>query len=96
MNTNLPQLIDALAGLKVLVLGEAMLDTYLEGNVSRFCQEAPVPIVALGGRKDMPGGGANTAVNVRSLGGRVSFLSVAGADAEGEQRRQHVSRCRSG
>src|SRR5437763_1194298 len=88
MNTNLPQLIDAFAGLDVLVLGEAMLDSYLEGAVGRFCQEAPVPIVALAGRRDMPGGAANSAVNVRSLGGRVSFLSVTGEDAEGEHLRQ--------
>src|SRR5437764_546358 len=87
MNSNLPQLIDAFAGLDVLVLGEAMLDSYLEGTVSRFCQEAPVPIVALAEHRDMPGGAANTAVNVRSLGGRVAFLSVTGDDAEGEQLR---------
>jgi D-beta-D-heptose 7-phosphate kinase/D-beta-D-heptose 1-phosphate adenosyltransferase len=87
VNLSLPQLIDAFAGLDVLVLGESMLDNYLEGTVGRFCQEAPVPIVSLAGRRDMPGGAANTAVNVRSLGSRVAFLSVTGDDAEGAQLR---------
>ena len=83
MNTNLSALVDAFAGLKVLVLGEAMLDTYLEGSTGRFCQEAPVPIVSLSSRRDLPGGAANTALNLRSLGADVRFLSVRGYDPEG-------------
>src|SRR5439155_2952839 len=88
MNTSLSQWIDAFAGLRVVVLGEAMLDTYLEGTAGRFCQEAPVPIVTLSGRRDMPGGAANTAVNAHGLGARVSFLSVTGDDAEGDSLRR--------
>jgi D-beta-D-heptose 7-phosphate kinase/D-beta-D-heptose 1-phosphate adenosyltransferase len=76
--------VDAFAGLDVLVLGEAMLDTYLDGTTDRLCREAPVPIVALRGRRDAPGGGANTAVNAAALGARVHYLSVVGDDAEGE------------
>src|SRR5947209_20483764 len=60
-----------------------MLDTYLEGTTGRLCREAPVPIVALTGRRDAPGGAANAAVNARALGARVSFLSVIGDDPEG-------------
>jgi D-beta-D-heptose 7-phosphate kinase/D-beta-D-heptose 1-phosphate adenosyltransferase len=88
MSANLPLLIDQFAGRNVLVLGEAMLDSYLEGAAGRFCQEAPVPIVTLSGRRDLPGGAANTAVNVHQLGGRVHFLSVIGQDAEGALLRQ--------
>src|SRR5947209_7236623 len=84
MSANLPQLIDAFAGRGVLVLGEAMLDSYLEGHTGRFCPEAPVPIITLAGRRDLPGGAANTAANAQALGGRVAFLSVTGDDAEGE------------
>src|SRR4051812_1326483 len=83
MNVHLPPLLDACAGLDVVVLGDAMLDAYLEGGVGRFCPEAPVPIVTLAGRRDVPGGAANTAVNVASLGGRVSFISALGVDPEG-------------
>jgi D-beta-D-heptose 7-phosphate kinase/D-beta-D-heptose 1-phosphate adenosyltransferase len=84
MNTTLVRLLDALAGRRVAVLGEAMLDSYLEGAVRRFCPEAPVPVVSVGERRDLPGGAANTAVNAHGLGGRVRFLSVVGADPEGD------------
>src|SRR3954454_4517679 len=83
MSPHLARYIDAFAGLRVLVIGEAMLDSYLEGTTGRLCREAPVPIVALTGRRDAPGGAANTAANARALGARVSFLSVAGEDPEG-------------
>src|SRR5207302_8473229 len=76
------RLVDRFAGLHVLVLGEAMLDSYLEGASSRLCPEAPAPVVAVTERRDFPGGAANTAVNVGALGARVSFLSVVGDDAE--------------
>ncbi|HZU34950.1 MAG TPA: PfkB family carbohydrate kinase, partial [Gemmataceae bacterium] len=91
MNTDLPLLIDTFAGLNVLVLGEAMLDSYLEGTTGRYCPEAPAPVVARSQRKNIPGGAANTAVNVQSLGGRVAFLSVTGADTEGMTLRQTLA-----
>jgi D-beta-D-heptose 7-phosphate kinase/D-beta-D-heptose 1-phosphate adenosyltransferase len=84
--------VDAFAGLDVLVLGEAMLDTYLDGATSRVCREAPVPIVALHGRRDAPGGGANAAANAAALGARVHFLSAVGDDAEGEALRAALAR----
>src|SRR4051794_28542654 len=92
MNASLSVLIDRFAGLEVVVLGEAMLDVYLEGSAERLCREAPVPIVALNDRRDAPGGAANTAVNVRSLGAQVSFLSVIGGDSEGALLRRSLER----
>lgn len=88
MNTHLGQLLDRIAGLRVLVIGEAMLDSYLEGVAHRLCPEAPVPVVTVSDRRDVPGGAANTAVNVASLGGCVTFLSVIGNDLEGTRLRQ--------
>jgi D-beta-D-heptose 7-phosphate kinase/D-beta-D-heptose 1-phosphate adenosyltransferase len=82
MTSALTNHLDAFAGLRVLVLGEAMLDSYLEGGSSRLCPEAPVPVVAVAARRDAPGGAANTAVNLRALGAEVLFLSVVGDDAE--------------
>ena len=76
-------LLDALSRLSVLVIGEAMLDSYLHGASERLAREAPVPIVAVERRVDVPGGAANTAVNARALGARVTFLSVVGDDAQG-------------
>jgi D-beta-D-heptose 7-phosphate kinase/D-beta-D-heptose 1-phosphate adenosyltransferase len=78
-----PDIVDALARLRVLVLGDAMLDVYLEGTSDRLCPEAPVPVVALAGRREAPGGAANAAANAAALGARVRFLSAVGADADG-------------
>jgi len=75
--------LERIAGLDVLVVGDAMLDTYLRGTTTRLCQEAPVPIVAVAERADAPGGAANTAVNVRALGARVRLLAATGDDDEG-------------
>jgi len=84
MNTDLFTLLESFRGLRTLVVGEAMLDTYLEGFTGRVCREAPMPVVTLAQRHDLPGGAANTAVNVESLGGPVTFLSVVGKDSEGD------------
>lgn len=83
MSATLADVVDRFAELDVLVIGEAMLDSYLEGSTDRVCREAPVPIVDVAERKDAPGGAANTAVNVRALGGRPILLSTIGDDTEG-------------
>lgn len=88
MNTDLAKLLDAIAGLNVVVIGEAMLDCYHVGIADRLCPEAPVPVVTVTDRKQAPGGAANTAVNVHSLGANVTFLSVIGDDWEGALLRQ--------
>ncbi len=83
MTARLPRILDTFPRLDVLVLGDAMLDAYLEGTSGRLCPEAPVPVVDLGARHHVPGGAANTAANARALGARVTLLAVAGEDAEG-------------
>lgn len=93
MKTDLVKLVDAFAGLKVIVIGEAMLDCYLSGVADRLCPEGPVPVVTVTARQEVPGGAANTAVNVNSLGAQVTFLSVVGDDWEGAQLQQVLERC---
>ncbi len=88
------EIVARFAGLRALVVGEAMLDTYLCGEAGRICPEAPVPAVAIRERLDAPGGAANTAANVRALGGAVTLLSAAGDDYEGELLRQAL--CEAG
>jgi D-beta-D-heptose 7-phosphate kinase / D-beta-D-heptose 1-phosphate adenosyltransferase len=68
---------------RALVIGDAMLDTYLEGTATRLCSEGPVPVVARTAEYRLPGGAANTAANVQALGADVSFLSVIGHDLAG-------------
>lgn len=65
---------------KVLVVGDVMLDRYWFGDVNRISPEAPVPIAKINKIEDRPGGAANVARNIASLGGNVSLLSVVGVD----------------
>jgi D-beta-D-heptose 7-phosphate kinase/D-beta-D-heptose 1-phosphate adenosyltransferase len=90
MNVDLHRLLDAIADLRVAVLGEAMLDTYLEGEAARFCPEGPVPAVTVTARLDLPGGAANTAANAAGLGARACLLALTGEDAEAALLRQAV------
>ncbi len=88
MSNNMFSLLDTFSKLRVLVIGEAMLDRYLKGSTNRLSQEAPVLVVGVEEREDIPGGAANTAVNIRSLGAEPFFLSVIGEDQEGQSLRQ--------
>ena len=82
------QYLDTWSKLTVLVVGEAMLDCYLQGTSDRLCQEAPVPVVDIAQRQLVPGGAANTAANVCSLGGKAILLSAVGSDRQGSELRQ--------
>lgn len=73
--------------LRTLVVGDAMLDTYMEGQATRLCREGPVPVVRKVAKYHLPGGAANTAANVKALGADVTFLSVIGNDIAGSQLR---------
>ncbi len=85
MDKKLFELMDEFSSLNIVVIGEAMLDTYLKGSSDHLCFEAPVPVVSVQEQENIPGGGANTAYNVHTLSGNVHFLSVVGNDVEGRQ-----------
>lgn len=82
--SNFHSLLDTFQTIKIAVLGDAMLDSYLHGLSERLCREAPVPVVNVTDYEYVPGGAANTAVNLSSLGAEVVFLSTIGSDREGE------------
>ena len=90
MRRDLLQLIHGFPNLEVLVVGEAMLDAYLNGSADRLCREAPVPVVSLSDRNDQPGGAANAAMNVAALGAHTTFLGVVGADEDGRRLRAEL------
>ncbi|MCE2989298.1 MAG: D-glycero-beta-D-manno-heptose-7-phosphate kinase [Burkholderiales bacterium] len=71
------------ASSRVLVVGDVMLDRYWFGEVSRISPEAPVPIVHVRKTEERPGGAANVARNIASLGGQATLLSVVGDDEPG-------------
>ena len=83
---NIGNILDSLKGKRVLVTGDLILDHYLEGKVDRISPEAPVPIVSLEnrGEKMVPGGAANVARNISSLGGIPLIAGTAGDDSEGK------------
>jgi D-glycero-beta-D-manno-heptose-7-phosphate kinase len=77
---NVDQLFNQFLGKKIAVIGDVMLDTYLEGKVQRISPEAPVPIVNFEKEDNRLGGAANVALNLISLGAEVELFSVIGND----------------
>lgn len=69
-----------LAGRRVLVVGDVMLDRYWHGAVERISPEAPVPVVRVSREEERLGGAANVALNVKTLGSQVTLLTVVGHD----------------
>ncbi len=73
----------SLESVHVLVVGDVMLDRYWMGAARRISQEAPVPVVDVQSTDDRPGGAANVALNVASLGARCTLVGVVGDDESG-------------
>ncbi len=76
---------EALIGLRILVLGDVMIDSYLWGTVDRMSPEAPVPVVSVKNREKRLGGAANVALNLKALGCHPIVVSVIGNDADGQE-----------
>ncbi|MEO0789769.1 MAG: PfkB family carbohydrate kinase [Bacteroidota bacterium] len=76
------------SNLRVLVVGDLMLDRYLHGRVDRISPEAPVPVVRLGKEENRLGGAANVALNVQALGGQAILAGITGQDENGKLCRQ--------
>ena len=70
-------------GAKILVVGDVMLDRYWFGDVNRISPEAPVPVLKIERVEERPGGAANVARNIASLGAHATLLSVVGDDEAG-------------
>ena len=68
---------------KVLVVGDVMLDRYWFGDVNRISPEAPVPVLKVERVEERPGGAANVARNIATLGAQATLLSVVGNDEAG-------------
>jgi rfaE bifunctional protein kinase chain/domain len=76
---------------RVLVVGDVMLDRYWHGDVGRISPEAPVPVVHIRREESRLGGAANVALNVKTLGGQVTLLSMVGQDDAARSLRQLLS-----
>jgi D-beta-D-heptose 7-phosphate kinase/D-beta-D-heptose 1-phosphate adenosyltransferase len=85
MNDRFPGLIENFKNLKILVIGDSILDTYVLGMPEKICREAPVLVFNVQENKHQCGGAANTAINIASLGAETYFLTVVGKDANSKE-----------
>ena len=69
---------------QVLIIGDAMIDAYMWGNIHRISPEAPVPVVDIEKRESRLGGAANVALNIQSLGAKPVLFSAIGTDHYGD------------
>ena len=82
---NYKDLFDKFNGLRILVIGDVMLDAYVMGRVNRISPEAPVPIVSLENEDARIGGAGNVALNLLALGAKPIICAVIGEDSSGEK-----------
>jgi len=77
---NLRKIVNNFSKARILILGDLILDEYIWGDVERISPEAPVPVVWANSKTYVPGGAANVANNICSLGGKVCLVGVTGQD----------------
>lgn len=82
---NYKDLFDKFNGLRILVIGDVMLDAYVMGKVNRISPEAPVPIVSLENEDARIGGAGNVALNLLALGAKPIICGVIGEDTSGDK-----------
>ena len=80
--------LESAPGKRILVVGDLMLDRFIFGNVNRISPEAPVPVVHVSEEKNMPGGAANVALNLRAFGVGAQVAGFVGDDRVGEELKQ--------
>jgi D-beta-D-heptose 7-phosphate kinase/D-beta-D-heptose 1-phosphate adenosyltransferase len=85
MKETLSDIIEQFKNLKVLVVGDAILDTYVKGAPDRVSREAPVLVFNVDEQEHQCGGAANTAINVAALGAETYFLTVMGKDSSSRE-----------
>jgi D-beta-D-heptose 7-phosphate kinase/D-beta-D-heptose 1-phosphate adenosyltransferase len=84
-------LLKKIAGLRLLVVGDVMLDHYIWGDATRISPEAPVPVVKRERETDTAGGAANVAANAASLGAAVELVGAIGRDPNGGKLLRHLA-----
>jgi D-glycero-beta-D-manno-heptose-7-phosphate kinase len=82
--SSIQEVFTAFENLKVLVIGDVMIDSYIYGNAGRISPEAPVPVVNVSKRENRLGGAANVALNIQSLGATPILCSIVGEELDGQ------------
>lgn len=84
------ELLDGARAVRVLVVGDLMLDRYVSGRVERVSPEAPVPVVVVEDERSTLGGAANVAANVVTLGAACAVVGCVGGDPDGDRLLQAI------
>ena len=87
---SLPSLLKKIAGLRILVIGDVMLDRYIWGDATRISPEAPVPVIDVSRETWTAGGAANVALNIAALGARCTVGGFVGSDESGAKLTQSL------
>ena len=80
---NFNELFEGFNSKRVLIVGDAMIDAYMWGDINRMSPEAPVPVVEVHTHENRLGGGANVALNLKALGATPILCSVIGDSNRG-------------
>jgi D-beta-D-heptose 7-phosphate kinase/D-beta-D-heptose 1-phosphate adenosyltransferase len=88
------ELLGKMNGRRIVVVGDAMLDVYLEGDADRLSPEAPVPVVTVRSRRTALGGAGNVAANVAATGAECRLVAVVGDDARADTLRTELAQAR--
>ena len=80
--------LDSLPGIRVLIVGDIMLDAFVSGEVARVSPEAPVPVLRVAERQEMLGGAGNVLRNLAELGAQAKLVGAVGDDEAGRRVRQ--------
>jgi len=78
-------ILERIKRLRLLVVGDVMLDRYVTGDVNRISPEAPVPVLTVGAERSVAGGAANVALNACDLGAQVEAFGWFGSDEQGKR-----------
>lgn len=82
---NATAILNRCQGRRIVVVGDLMLDRYVQGSASRLSPEAPVPVVCAVSEQAKPGGAANVALNIHAWGGDAVVAGIVGHDPDGEE-----------
>ena len=82
---NLPALLKQIARLRILVVGDVMLDRYIWGDATRISPEAPVPVIDIDRETWTAGGAGNVGINIAALGARCTVAGYFGSDDAGRK-----------
>lgn len=79
------EVLDRAATKRILVVGDCMLDRYIQGTVDRISPEAPVPVVHVRSERSVPGGACNVGLNIQSLGAQACMCGIVGTSSLGDE-----------